>query len=111
MLEQQKMPQKAIERVFNLPEKLTVADCGVVHQQINLLIQKQTFSALTLDAEKLVQFDTAGIQLLLMVEQYCRRQFNITVQFTHVSDELLDGIDNLGLSEIFSTSTLNHVDA
>ncbi len=111
MSDKQNSAQQTIERVFNLPEKLTVGECSALHQQLSQLMQKRPLSSLTLDAEKVVTFDTAGIQLLLMVEQYCRRQFDITVQFKHVSDELLAGIDNLGLTETFSASILHPADA
>ncbi len=78
---------------FELPHKITIADCESLHHKINQLTEKD--NDIVLDASLVDAVDTAAVQLLAELLTY-----NYKVELNNSSETLTNAVKTLGLDNV-----------
>ena len=88
--------EKGPNDVFVLPEKLTIALTADCFRR--LMSKVEQGQDIFMDASGVERIDTAGIQLLLVVQQVLMEARN-TLRWVTVNDAFRESVDLLGLTE------------
>ena len=84
----------AVEMV--LPDNLTVAHAHALHDELEIVLNKENTEELIVHADKVSRADTAGLQLMLSVVQVTRER-HIGLKWDKPSEKLIEVAQILGL--------------
>lgn len=89
--------KKAAESLCRLSEQLTIGNCQSLYQTINKQLERDNLTRVILDLEKVQQFDTAGLQLLLVVKRHVTVRLKAEFVLMNVSQDIDQALALLGL--------------
>ena len=91
--------------VYSMSASITVAESQKLYQQFNGLLLEPIAAPLKLDCSKVTRCDSAGVQLLLMLQSEVYRLYQQPVYFLNVTSYMRDIMVILGLwDEHFKSS-------
>lgn len=83
---------------FHLPENMTIANVGALHEEFEALVNEKDCEKVVLQAQDVQRTDTAGIQLLLAFVQASHDR-QISVGWDAPSEKLCNAATLLGLDD------------
>lgn len=86
------------QTVFEIPERLTIAQSQQVYDQLNALLESDDVDGVVLDASEVVKVDAAGLQLLLCFYRTAAK-FHKPIAWRSPSEEFIESAHILGLDE------------
>ena len=93
---------------YSMSASMTVAESQKLYQQVNGLLSERMTVPLQLDCREVTRCDSAGMQLLLMLQSEVYRLYQQPVYFLIVSNYMREIMVTLGLwDEHFKSSVRN----
>lgn len=81
-----------------LPTNLTISNLKDLHDEMEVMIEKNDFDNVSIEAKNVERVDTAGIQLLLAFKKSLKER-EIAINWQHPTEQLRTAAAMLGLDE------------